>query len=57
MIYLPPLYFLDKGQLNSEWIYEVIASTKMQTYGMAEIRVIFGFHFGRNDDPINSFWI
>ena len=23
----------------------------------AEIRVIFGLHFGRNDDLINSFWI
>ena len=82
-----------KGQLNSEWIYEVIVSSKMQTqnykdfyptiqtrivalffgeflvivgsffsydpclFGRAEILVIFGLHFGRNDDIINSFWI
>ena len=26
-------------------------------YGSAEILVIFGLHFGRNDDLINSFWI
>ena len=25
--------------------------------GRAEISVIFGWHFGRNDDLINSFWI
>ena len=60
---------LDKGQLDSEWIYEVIVSPKMPTKnyqdfcpgslleGRAEILVIFGWHFGRNDDLINSFWI
>ena len=60
---------LFKGQLNSEWIYEVIVSSKMptKTYrnfgpgslleGMAEISVIFGWHFGKIDDLINSFWI
>ena len=83
----------SKGQLNSEWIYEVIVSPKMQTknykdfcptkqtriiaflfcdffvsvgsffgyhpclFGRAEILVIFGLHFGRNDDLLNSFWI
>ena len=83
----------NKGQLNSEWIYEVIISPKIQTknykdfcptkqtrivakktaythqkitktkcydsclYGRAEIFVIFGLYFGRNDDLINSFWI
>ena len=26
-------------------------------FGRAEILVIFGLHFGRNDDIINSFWI
>ena len=26
-------------------------------YGRAEILVIIGLHFGRNDDLINSFWI
>ena len=26
-------------------------------FGRAEILVIFGWHFGRNDDLINSFWI
>ena len=84
-----------KGQLNSEWIYEVIISPKKQTknykvfwptkqtriiakntaayahqkntkkvlwpdpclFGRAEILVIFGLHFVRNDDLINSFWI
>ena len=78
-----------KGQLNSEWIYEVNISPKMQTkffkdfcptkqtkivalffgdflvivgtvfgydpclFGGAEILVILGLHFGRNDDLIN----
>ena len=58
-----------KGQLNSEWIYEVIVSSKMPTKnyqdfcpgslleGRAEISIIFGWDFGRNDDLINSFWI
>ena len=82
-----------RGQLNSEWIHEVIVSTKMPTkifpdfcptkqariialfggdflvsvgsffgydpwlVGRAEILVILGLHFGRNDDLINSFWI
>ena len=79
-----------KGQLHSEWIYEVIVSPKMQTknykdfcptkqtstvakknclhspkkkcynpcmYGKAEVIVIFGLHFGRNDDLLNSEWI
>ena len=80
--------FLTKGQLNSEWIYEVIVSPKIPTknyrdfcptkqttilalflvsvgffgydpclIGRAEILVIFGWLFGRNDDIINSFWI
>ena len=53
---------IAKGQLNSEWIYEVIVSSKMPypgslLDGRAEISVIFGWHFGRNDDLINSFWI
>ena len=59
----------NKGQLNSEWIYDVIVSPKMPTKnfkdfcpgslleGRAEILKIFGWHFGRNDDLINSFWI
>jgi hypothetical protein len=54
-----------KGQLNSEWIYEVIVSSKIPTKnyrdffpgrlleGRAEISVIFGWDFGRNDDLIN----
>ena len=57
-----------KGRLNSEWIYEVIVSTKIPIEklpkslrslleGRAEILVIFSWHFGRNDDFINSFWI
>ena len=85
-------YLFKKDQLNSEWIYDVIVSPKMQTknyknfcltkqtrivaktaythqkitkkkyydpclYDRAEILVIFGLHFGRNDDLINSFWI
>ena len=60
---------LFRGQLNSEWIDEVIVSPKrpMKNYqdfcpgslleGREEILVIFGWHFGRNDDLINSFWI
>ena len=58
-----------KGQLNSELIYKVIVSPKMPTKNLkdfcpgsllevrAEILKIFGWHFGRNDDLINSFWI
>ena len=58
---------VPKGQLNSERIYEVIVSPKMPTKnlrdfcpgslleGRAEILQIFGWHFGRNDDLINSF--
>ena len=61
--------FVTKGHLNSEWIYEVIISPKMPTKnfkdlwpgslleGRAEILKIFGLHFGRNDDLINSFLI
>ena len=81
-----------QGQFNSEWIYEVIVSLKMQTknykdfyptkqtrivalffgdflvsvgsffgydpclFGSEEILGIFGLHFERNDDLINSFW-
>ena len=49
---------IPKGQLNSEWIYEVIVSPKMPTKklkdfcpgilleGRAEILQIFGWHFG-----------
>ena len=53
-----------KGQLNSEWFYEVIVSPKMPTKnycpgslleGRVEFLVIFGEHFGRKDDLINSF--
>ena len=87
------VYKVIKGQLNSEWIYEVIVSPKKPTknykdfcptkqtrivalffgyflvivgsffgydpclFARAEILVIFGWHFGRNDDLINSFWI
>ena len=59
----------SKGQLNSEWIYEVIVCPKIESKnyrnfypeslleGRAEISVIFGFNFGTNDDLINSFWI
>ena len=58
-----------KGQLYSEWIYEVIVSPEIPTKnyrnfcpgslleGRAEISVIFGWDFGRNDDLINSLWI
>ena len=54
-----------QGQLNSEWIHEIIVSPKKPTKncqdfcprclleGRAEILVIFGWHFGRNDDLIN----
>ena len=62
-----PATVCTKGQLNSEWIYEVVVSSKMPTKnlknffpgslleGKAEILQIFGWHFGRNDDLINSF--
>ena len=55
-----------KGQFNSERIYEVIVSPKMPIKnlkdfcpgrlleGMVEILYIFGWHFGRNNDLINS---
>ena len=58
-----------KGQLNSEWIYEVIVSPKMPTKkfpdicpgslldGRTDFWKIFGCHFGKNDDLIDSFWI
>ena len=61
--------YWTKGQLYSEWIYDVVVSPKMPTKnfkdfcpgslfeGRAEILVIFGWHFGRNGDLINSFWI
>ena len=70
---------IDKGQLNSKWIYEVIVSPKMLTknykdfcptkqtriiakkkcydpclYSKTEIHVIFGMHFGINNDLVNS---
>ena len=57
---------LSKGQLNSEWIYEVIVSSKILTKnfnpgssleGRAKISVIFVWDFRRNNDIINSFWI
>ena len=58
-----------KGQLNSEWIYEDIVSPEMPTKNLkdfcpgslleckAEILQTYGWHFGRNDDLINLFWI
>ena len=62
-------YFeITKGQIISEWIYEVIVSLKIRTKNCqdfcphytavhrAEIRTIFRSYFGRNDDFINSFW-
>ena len=84
---------VPNDQLNSESIYDVIVSPKIQTknykdfclikqtwivakkaafthqkitktkcynlclFGRAEILVIFGLHFGRNYDLINSFCI
>ena len=59
---------VPKGQLNSEWIYEVIVSPKIPTknyrdfcpgsllHDRAKISAIFGWDFGRNNDLINSFW-
>ena len=58
-----------KGQLDPEWIHEIIVSLNVPTKdykdffpgnlleGRAEILVVFGWHFGRNDDLMNSFWI
>ena len=64
---LSPNFKKPKGQLNSEWIYKVIVSPKMPTKkfsdfgglleGRVEIWQTFGWHFWRNDDLINSFWI
>ena len=60
------LNYIPKGQLYSERIYEVIGCPKMPTKyykdfcpgslleGRAEILVIFGCHFGKNDDLIIS---
>ena len=62
------LELADKGQLNSEWIYEVTVSPKVPTKnlndfyllslleGREQIFWIFGWYFGSND-LINSFWI
>ena len=62
-------FWPPKGQLNSEWIYEVIFSSKIPTKnyrdfcpgslleGRAEISVILGWDFGRNNDHLKSFWI
>ena len=60
-------YWLFKGQLNSELSRlnnDVIVCPKMPTKnfkdfcpGRVEILKIFGWHYGRNDDLINSFWI
>ena len=49
-----------KGQLNSECIYEVIVSPKMPTKNFKDFcptnkLKIFGWHFGKNDDIINTF--
>ena len=61
------IFTCPKGQLNSEQIFEFIISPKMPTKnfkdfcpgslleGRAEILEIFGWHFERNDDIINSF--
>ena len=58
-----------KGQLNSEWIYEVIISPKMPTKNLkdfclrslledrVEILQIFGWNFGRNDDLTNLYYV
>ena len=55
----------NKGQLNSQWIYEVIVSPNIPTKffkdfchvslleDRAEILKIFGWNFGRNNDLIN----
>ena len=60
---------VSKGRLNSESIYEVIVSPKMPTKnlrglcpgslleGKAEILQIFGWHFEKNDNLLNSFSI
>ena len=57
------LIWIPKVQLYSEWIYEVIAPTKMQTKnlkdfcpgslleGRSEILQIFGWHFWENGWP------
>ena len=48
---LRPFEQSPKGQLSSEWVNGSLSE------GRAEISVIFGLDFGRNDDLQNSFWI
>ena len=57
------LRICGKGQLISEWIYEVISQNTKETLSRflpcvvrAEILTIFCSYFGRNDDFINLFW-
>ena len=38
-------------------ITEISAMEVYYLQGSAEISVIFGWDFGRNDDVVNSFWI
>ena len=69
LTYRQKILDLIKGQLNSNWIYEVIISSKISTKnyrdfcpgslleGRAEISTNFGWNLGRNDDLINWFWI
>ena len=42
---------------SRNWILQQWRSTGSLLEGKAEISVIFGWDFGRNDDLINSFWI
>ena len=60
--FTPPPFELPKGQLNSEWIYEVIVSPKKPTKNF-QISVQpsqdknLEIFLLRNDDLINSLWI
>ena len=49
IVIFSPTNFQGKSQLSSERIYESLLE------GRAEISVIFGWDFGRNDDLIKSF--
>ena len=65
MILYVKYILITKGQTNSEWIYEVIVSSKIPTKnyrdfcpgslleGRAKIYVIFGWDLGRNDELID----
>ena len=56
--FLPYQTNKDRSQKKTAYIHQKITKKNDPClYGRAEILVIFRFHFGRNDDLINSFLI